>query len=248
MSKSPDAIKILLIQARNTEGMEIQERQCFSERCDLPLHQFTYANVVRDSIHDDLLDGVDAMMIGGAGEYSATQDYPWMDDLLQLVCTATAGSVPTFGACWGHQIIARALGGSVIHDLSHAEMGCGEVQLTPDGKADRLFQGYPTRFKANMGHHDRVDILPPDAIELAFNESQRNEAFRIKDKPVYGTQFHSELDAARERERLLAYRDFYREILESEAAFQAVLADLADTTEADQLLRDFLNCYVIQDT
>ncbi|MCH8960320.1 MAG: hypothetical protein IH820_03130 [Bacteroidetes bacterium] len=28
---------------------------------------------------------------------------------------------------------------------------------------------FPDRFKANLGHHDRVSVLPPNAVELAFN-------------------------------------------------------------------------------
>jgi GMP synthase (glutamine-hydrolysing) len=97
-----------------------------------------------------------------------------------------------------------------------------------------------------MGHHDRVAELPPGAVELARNE-QPNQAFRVDDAPMYGTQFHSELDAESERERLIAYREYYREDLPDEDQFQRVLDDLAETTEVDHLLRDFLRVYVIED-
>ena len=89
---------------------------------------------------------------------------------------------------------------------------------------------------ANMGHHDRVTKLPDEAVELARNSSQPFEAFRIKDRPIYGTQFHSELDAARERERLYRYRSYYLEELPSEEQFQAFLDDLAETAEVDDLM------------
>jgi GMP synthase (glutamine-hydrolysing) len=94
-----------------------------------------------------------------------------------------------------------------------------------------------------MGHHDRVVTLPPGATELAHND-QPHQAFRLADAPVYGTQFHSELDARRERERILVYREYYRTALPDEETVQRVLDNLADTTEVDNLLYDFLMTFV----
>lgn len=239
------SVRLLLVQARNTADMERQEQECFLERCHLQSDQITSVNVVREPLRDELLDEVDALMIGGAGEYSAMDNPAWMPSLLRLVRVATDRALPTFGSCWGHQVIARALGGEVIHDSERAELGCGTVQLTRAGTQDELFSRFPHHFKANMGHHDRVTVLPPDAIELAFNESQRNQAFRIADKPVYGTQFHSELSAQRERERLIAYRDYYRKDVPDEDEFERILDGLAATTEVDHLLYDFLLTFVV---
>jgi GMP synthase (glutamine-hydrolysing) len=237
--------RLLLVQARNTAEMELQEQTCFVERCQISKRQLRTVNVVRDSLSPRLLDEVDALMIGGAGEYSALADPAWMPPLLELVRTAVDQSLPTFGSCWGHQIIARALGGRLAHDSERAELGCHAVALTDAGRRDELFGRFPDRFQANMGHHDRVVELPPDGIELARNDSQPFQAFRIDGKPVYGTQFHSELDAQRERERLLAYRDFYRSDLPDEKDFAMVLDALAETSEVDGLLRDFLDTFVL---
>jgi len=237
-------LTVLLVQARNTSDMEVQEQECFLERCRLQPEQLRTLNVPRKPIPPGILDDADALMIGGSGEHSATQDPAWMDDLLDLVRLAVRRRLPTFGSCWGHQIVARALGGTVVHDADHAEMGCHEVRLTDAGRRDELFRRLPPRFQANMGHHDRVSVLPPNAVELARND-QPNQAFRLRDAPVYGTQFHSELDAARERERLVAYREYYRQDLPDEKDFQRVLDSLADTTEVDALLYDFLTTYVV---
>ncbi len=244
MKKPMHEIRVLLIQARNTPEMERQEQQCFVERCRLPLEQFVPANVAHDAIHEGLLDGVDALMIGGAGEYSARKNYPWMPNLLALVHAAYARELPTFGSCWGHQVIARAFGGTVIYDSLRAEFGCGMIELTDDAAEDPLLGHYPRRFRANLGHHDRVVVLPDNAVELAFNASQRNQAYRIKDRPIYGTQFHSELDARRERERLEAYGHLYENELGNHEVYQRVLDSLAETTEADHLLYDFLRTFV----
>lgn len=247
-SSTVESLRLLLIQARNTEAMERQEQTCFLERCRVHRRQIRTLNVTRASPRRDALDDIDAMLIGGAGEYSALDDSPWMPALLDLVREAAARKLPTFGSCWGHQIIARAFGGTLVHDPDRAELGSGTVKLTDAGQSDPLFARFPHTFKANMGHHDRVAVLPDRAIELAYNDSQRNQAFRLRDVPMYGTQFHSELDAARERERLVAYRDYYQQELSDEATFQHILNNLEDTTEVDALLHHFLLTFAVPAT
>jgi len=246
MSKQKRDIRILLIQARDEQDILVQERQCFIERCAIREDQLISINVL-DQTPEDIeainLQEYDAFMIGGSGAYSAANDYPWMNALLSLVNKADALSFPTFGSCWGHQVIARALGGEVAYDKELTEMGCHTINLNETGQTDTLFSDFPEQFKANMGHHDRVTILPPEGIDLAFSKTQPHQAFRIKNKPIYGTQFHSELNAERERERLIAYRPYYTEV-ETEELFQQILADLAETTEVDGLLEKFLEIYV----
>jgi len=237
--------RLLLVQARSDPTMERQEQMCFVERCRAPLDRFCLLNVTQGASPSDVdLDTVDALLIGGAGKYSAADDYPWTQPLLDLVRRAADRGLPTFGSCWGHQIIARALGGRVEYDPDRAELGCRWVRLTRAGKEDPLFGRFPSQFRANMGHHDRVVELPSGAVELARNE-QPFQAFRLADPPVYGTQFHSELDAERERERILTYREYYRDALPDERSVQEVLSSLAETTEVDSLLYDFLTTFVV---
>jgi len=224
--------------------MEAQEQTCFLERTRLRPDQLQTVNVARgDDPASVSLDAVDALLIGGAGKYSATQTYPWTEGLNDLIRRAADRALPTLGSCWGHQVLARALGGRVVHDPDHSELGCGWVELTDAGAADALFCQFSSRFQANMGHHDRVVELPPGSTELARND-QPHQAFRLDDVPVYGTQFHSELDAERERERILVYREYYRSALPDAETVQRVLDTLADTTEVDNLLYDFLMTFV----
>ena len=247
MSVSHSNIRVLLLQARNSLDMELQEQQCFLERCQLERDQLVSLNLPRTKELPQisrLFDEYDAFFIGGAGEYSAVEDYEWMPFALETVQRAYDLNLPTFGSCWGHQLIARALGGEVIHDPERAELGCHHIELTEAGLSDALFKDFPASFMANMGHHDRVSRLPEGAIELAYNRTQRNEAFRIENKPMFGTQFHSELDAHRERERLIRYRSYYVEQLNTEEIFQNVLHGLRETTEVDHLLLDFISKFV----
>lgn len=245
MARSLDEIRVLLLQARGTPEMEAQEQTCFLERCQIGRRQLDTINVAKERVSRSILDGYDAFMIGGAGEFSATERYPWTADVFDMLLAAYERGIPTFGSCWGHQMIAVAFGGEVIHDSARAEIGCGFVSLTASGRRDPLFADFPPSFRVNMGHHDRVTRLPEDSVELAYNDSQRFQAFRMKGSPMYGTQFHSELDAERERERLFAYRAYYDEVA-SDEAFDAVAASLGDTTEADHLLNEFLHKFVLR--
>lgn len=232
-------LRILLIQARNTEDIRMQEQECFREHCRVRADQIVAVKVQGDPLDPDMLNHADVVMIGGAGEYSATGSYLWMPALIDLIRRIADRGIPAFGSCWGHQAIARALGGRVIHDSDLAEIGCGPMMLTEAGKKDPVFGKFPARFLANMGHHDRVSELPPGAVELVVSETQGNQAFRMGDVPIYGTQFHSELNARRMRERFRAYRGNYPELADEET-FQALQENLAETTEVDHLLHDFL--------
>ena len=136
MARSFNQIQVLLIQARGTENIEKQEQVCFQERCKLPDEQFVYHNVAHAPIPESALDGVDAVMIGGAGEFSACSDYHFTDSLLHLIHIMHDRDIPLMGACWGHQMLARAMGGTVIHDQERAEFGCRQVKLTDAGKTD----------------------------------------------------------------------------------------------------------------
>ena len=67
----------------------------------------------------------------------------------------------------------------------------------------------------------------------------------MTDSPMYGTQFHSELDAHRERERLIRYRPLYKSALPNEDIYQEVIASLRETTEVDHLMFDFVKKFVV---
>jgi GMP synthase (glutamine-hydrolysing) len=245
MASSYDTLCVRLIQVRERPAVISEEQYTFLERCQIRPDQLVVTNALTDSLTEDVLDDVDAVMIGGAGAYSVTNTYPWTASLVALVHACYDRRLPLFGSCWGHQFIARAFGGTVIKDLDRAEMGTRSVDLTDAGKSDPLFCDFPPRFPAQMGHQDRVSVLPDEAVELARNDVAPYQAFRIADRPIYGTQFHSELDAERERQRIVTYRAYYTEVLQSEEAFEETLASLRDTPEVDALLATFLRRFAV---
>lgn len=245
---SSPPIQVLVIQCRSDPRMEAQERACVYERARLSTAQIHSLNLAQgDNPSPSMVDKVDALFIGGAGKYSSTQTHPWTESLHNLVRRAVDRNLPTIGSCWGHQVIAHALGGRVVHDPERAELGCGWVELTSAGADDTIFHRFPRRFRANMGHNDRVLELPPGTVELAHND-QPHQAFRVEEAPIYGTQFHSELDAERERERILVYREYYRQALPDEETVRRVLNNLVETTAVDDLLYNFLATFAARPT
>ena len=246
MSPSFDQLRVRLIQIRERPEVLAEERESFLKRTRLAPEQLAVTNALRDDLSTSVLGDVDAVLIGGAGAYSVTKTYTWTDSLIDL-CTACGDrQMPLFGSCWGHQFIARAFGGSVIHDDERSEMGTHQVELTEAGKSDPLFEPFPPRFLAQMGHQDRVAELPSGAIELATNDVAPYQAFRLADAAIYGTQFPSELDDEAERGRLIPYRDHYPE-MQVESVFQETLASLRPTPDVDGLLYHFLQLYAVEE-
>jgi len=104
------------------------------------------------------------------------------------------------------------LGGEVITDMTRAELGAVQVFLTEDGKSDPLFGILGSSFLAPMGHQDCVVKLPPNAVRLAYSTKVENQAFKIRGKPIYGTQFHPELSRSALIQRLQAYPQYVEAI------------------------------------
>ena len=234
-------LRVLLLQIRAQAKAERHEIFCVRDCTGLEVEQVVPYNVVHKSALDwRQAQGIDAIVLGGSGDHSATQDYPFMAWLERLIQDAVADHTPVFGICWGHHFIARALGGEVVTDPTSEEVGTFEVELNAAGRADALFEGLPPRFAANLVHHDSVSRLPDDFVELASSPRCRNQAIRSVGKPVYGTQFHGEMTSSQLRHRLLMYQDEY---LESEDQAQDVVDGLMPTEEARSLLRRFLELY-----
>jgi GMP synthase (glutamine-hydrolysing) len=131
----------------------------------------------------------DAFVITGSSS-SVTERAPWMLRAEELVRSIAAARVPLLGLCFGHQIIAQALGGHVARNPRGREIGTVRVRRVAD---DPLFSGLPRTFDVNATHVDVVAKLPPRADVLATTSHDDVSAFRVGDH-VRGVQFHPEFD------------------------------------------------------
>ncbi len=235
-------LRLVLFQIREDVTPLRQEQSCFIERCRVARSQFTFINIV-DTPKVDWKDVEDAhaVFIGGAGAYSVTEDHPFTAPLADLAHEIIERDRPLFGACWGHQFLVKTFGGTVVEDPEQEEIGTFAVSLTRTGIADPLFEEFPSPFWAQLGHKDSATSLGPGWRELAFTNRSRNQTIRLDGKPVYGTQFHSELNEERLRERLQVYLDDY--IGGDEEKFEKIIRGLRPSIDADRMMARFLELY-----
>lgn len=131
----------------------------------------------------------DAVVVTGSRS-SVYEDEPWIGQTREWVREAIEDhGLPALGVCWGHQLLADALGGTV-EDMGEYEIGYREVTHSGDSL---LFDDVDERFVAFTTHSDAVAELPPGAEPIAENE-YGNHGFRKGD--VFGVQFHPEYDVA----------------------------------------------------
>jgi len=223
----------------------MQERRAFIERCLVDVDHFDFINIAeRPHLRWRDVESAHAVLIGGAGGYSVTEEHPFSPYLRDVLAQLIDEDRPVFGSCWGHQFMARASGGEVIVDRENSEIGSFEITLTPQGATDPLLEGLPSSFFVQLGHNDRVSRLPQGWVQLAASQRCPNQIIRLEGKPVYGTQFHSEMNEDRLRERLEVY---LQEYVPDPEEFQRLLTRLRPSPNADRILDRFLSLYAERD-
>ncbi len=137
-------------------------------------------NVV-DGDFPDTIDAADGYIITGS-RHGAYEDHPWIAPLEDLIRQIYAAKKPMFGACFGHQIIAQALG--------------GKVEKFKDGWSVGL-QTYDfgdQTLDLNAWHQDQVVQLPPEARVVASSPFCKYAALAWGDH-VFTTQAHPEFQS-----------------------------------------------------
>ncbi len=97
--------------------------------------------------------------------------------------------VSTLGICYGHQVMASALGGSVER-TNLAEYGATRLAVRTPGV---LFAGLPSEQQVWMSHGDTVTCAPDDFTVTASTAATPVAGFEHADRGLYGVQFHPEV-------------------------------------------------------
>lgn len=170
-----------------------------------------------------------ALVITGSPE-SVVSRAPWILDAEDALRGLVAEGVPSLGVCFGHQLMAQALGGRVEQNPRGREMGTVEVRVLA---GDPLLEGLPERFAANMSHRDSATALPEGSVRLASTALDPNAFVRFGER-AYGMQFHPEFDGGVMR----GYIDARAPVLAAEGIDAGSLA-AEDAPVAVELLRRF---------
>lgn len=139
----------------------------------------------------DLADYDALWVMGGPMDVWEEDQYPWLAPEKALVAAAIRGGLPFFGLCFGHQILAEALGGRCAP--GRAEVGVMDVYLTAAGRASPLLAGLPDRLDVLQWHGAEVVDVPPGAQVLATSPDCAVQAMSVGAR-AFSAQFHLEVE------------------------------------------------------
>lgn len=142
-------------------------------------------------------EGFAGVIVTGSGAM-VTDRHAWSEATAAWLREAAHAGLPLLGICYGHQLIAHALGGEVGWHPEGREMGTVEIERLAPANDDPLFAGLPERFAAQATHLQSVLRLPEGATLLARSGHDPVHAYRWGDA-VWGLQFHPEFSTTHMR-------------------------------------------------
>ena len=175
---------------------------------------------------------VAAVVVTGSSAMVSARE-AWSEAAAAWLARAVAARLPVLGICYGHQLLAHALGGRVGANPRGREIGSVDVHF--DAAGDALLGAFGPRECFQATHVESVLRLPPGARCLAANRAEPHHAFALRDR-VWGAQFHPEFDA----DVMRGYLDERRDVLAGEGIDAArLIAATRETPSGPRLLRRF---------
>jgi GMP synthase-like glutamine amidotransferase len=133
--------------------------------------------------------GHDAILITGspAGVYD---DFPWIGPLMQFIRSAADRKM--VGVCFGHQVMAQALGGRVVK----SEKGWGAGLHRYDIVRREPWMDGESEVAVPASHQDQVIVQPPHTEIVAASDFTPYAGLAWTDRPAISFQFHPEFSPA----------------------------------------------------
>lgn len=127
-----------------------------------------------------------------SGSHDMVSDrQPWSERLGQWMKRCVDAGVPVLGICYGHQLLAHAMGGHVGNLPAGPEVGTKDIRLNANAQEDALLGALPSHFPAQLVHYQSALSLPEGAVLLASSTAEPHQAFRVGPR-AWGVQFHPE--------------------------------------------------------
>ncbi len=185
---------------------------------------------------------VASVVITGA-HAMVTEHHAWSERAATWLVGAVARKLPILGICYGHQLLAYALGGEVGDNPQGREFGTVNLTLTAAGHTDQLLKHIahtksnpsPATFKGHMAHTQSILRLPPKARVLATSAHEAYAAVAFT-PTTWGVQFHPEFDSNVTCRYIVTYAELLRGEGQSPEALQV---SVRETPKAATILRRF---------
>ena len=171
-----------------------------------------------------------------AGSHAMVSDgLDWSLKIEAWVPVLVENQVPLLGICYGHQLLAQAMGGRAGYHPRGLEIGTRKIRLTDAAEKDLLFAGLSSPFTGHTTHSQTALTLPPGAVLLAENDHDPHHAFRLGNL-AWGVQFHPEYT----RETMTAYvTEMEGMIKEQGLNYEEILNQVEETEQAHGVLSRF---------
>ena len=107
--------------------------------------------------------------------------------------------IPVLGICYGMQLTAITLDGTVTPG-DHREYGHTQIEVL---SGNRLFAGLPSKFNVWMSHGDQVEVMPEGFVTSARSFSCPHAAMFDEAHNFYALQFHPEVVHTQHGDKIL---------------------------------------------
>jgi len=206
----------------------------FLDGMGLVLPDVCVADVTRKNALPDY-DGIRGVVITGS-HAMVTEHHEWSERLAIWLPGLLERKIPVLGVCYGHQLLAYALGGEVGYNPAGKHFGTVEITLNGEGQRDALIGGWGPILGVQVCHNQSVLSLPPGAVRLGGCARDPNQAFRVGSN-AWGVQFHPEMRA----EMVKSYISTFRQDLTVDGQDPDLLLEACrDTLFGGEILKRFV--------
>lgn len=192
---------------------------------------------VIDGQYPQSLDECDAYLTSGS-RFSVYDESRWINVFKAFINRLYYQKIPFIGICFGHQMLAWALGGEVTRSINGWGIGVHPVDVIPHQLTDhRWLTGIPSPFSLIVSHQDQITEPPLHTTVLASSDFCPYAMILIGDHCL-GIQGHPEFTPEYSHDLLHLRQNSY-----SASTYQTAMASLEHPTDHDVVIRGIL-CFI----